>query len=150
MHPLYSNLKKLDQIQSETDQFLEDLTFFESDIIFLRLAVDRYFRRISQIENLEQLRRCLGRFQEMGVCHKNLLQQLKLHLSRIATVSKQESTVLECALLMAHLNFCSQMKQFISQYRFLRNEILSIADAHPDKDHELNSSYISGHLFSPN
>lgn len=145
-----SNLDILDQLNAEIDQILSNLAFLKEDIVFLRRVLDCYFSSMVRIENLEQLRGYVYRLKHIESYHKNLVQQLKQHLSRIVLASKQESTVLQYALFQVHSDLSSRIKQFNSEYLFLRPEILKLAMNHTDEEQDPNSSLFSGHLLSPN
>jgi len=150
MKLLDSHTELIDQLNSDTEQFFNEIAFFKGDIVFLRKVIDNYFRSITHIENIERLKGCVDQFRDMEIQLNCLLLQLNQHRSRIGYASKQESTVMNWALLKVHSNFNSKIKNFISDYLYVRTEIFSIVVDPLKEIQDLNSNMFSGHLLSPN
>ena len=138
------------QCYEESDQFMKDMTFFKKDMIFLEHLLDRYFRKMVSIKNLDEVRESVIRFQNLNYSHDKLFNSLKIHRSKLRSTKDERSKESVDDLMNGQLNLLTWIVQFSADYKKIRREILSITNEVLEAKKEPGIEIETMNLFSQN
>lgn len=120
--------QRVQQLHSETSQWISDLSFYADDLKFLNHLQERYFEEMVAHENLDEIREEVIRFENLRYSCKKLIGAIKLHQRQLSSYIQAEENETKQRFEHEHQKLDVKIKTFVLTFKKTKKEIFSIAD----------------------
>lgn len=124
----YIKEANLEELYVLTSHWKRDLEFYKNDLLFLKRLIDKYFIWITQEKNLEAVQNRAKSIRELLAMCKDLLQQVKLHLSAIGKLLENKNSTDTKAFRLEHQGLEDNIAAFMKSFRKTKKEVFKITE----------------------
>ena len=116
------------QLYVLTEHWKSDLEFYNDDLKFLHLLIDKYFMYISKRENIDMVREIEIGLLEMDNRSSMLLRQVNKHLHHLAALLDNSFTYDSHTFRTEHERLEDDLAHFVEDFRKNRKEVFTITE----------------------
>ncbi len=109
----------------EADNWVNHLTFYKDELLFLQRLLDRYFEDLIQYQNLDEIREEVMRFQDLKYTCNKLLANTREHRYQLALAIDEKDTE-HGFTRRTHLGLQEKLQDFTLGFKTTKKEIQSI------------------------
>jgi len=133
--PSESSVTPVDKLQESwakvypvVEHWQSDMKFFEDELRFLHLLVDKYFMGLIKEKNISKTRVLAKKLFGMEPRRKNLDQQLTKHMLHIQEIFENPFSHDSHVFEVEHVELEKEVSMFIKDFRAIKREAFAIID----------------------
>ncbi|MFD1094871.1 hypothetical protein [Salegentibacter chungangensis] len=134
----YIKEANLEELYVLTSHWKQDLEFYKNDLLFQKRLIDKYFIWITRDDNLEAVENIVKNIRASQAVCKDLLKQVKLHLSAIGKLLEDKDSADTKAFRIEHESLEDKIAAFIKSFRKNKKEVFKITEMVIDSEQLAN------------